>query len=338
MEPRFGYHFSRVRVHTDAQAAELARAVNALAYTVGQDIVFGAGRYAPETDDGERLIAHELTHTIQQNETKSLQRAAASSDPEAMLDRAISIVQQVLDAIDSSAGEGQSISPENEERAGNLRVVLDNLLDLKGSGNSDEMFKAAKPIVAAAEGGSSGGESSGAMQRKSIVNPDSDSLEREAEAAAGRISQGHQASDLLLGGASQFVDPMVQRQGGPAEATMVGLGVAAGPVGWAALAAVGIVALIAAGVYLATRPRSETRTRERARPREGETGRRGDCNAMMSACLLTSLADQPGSVFGQSRCLWCAEVCRREGGVWPGFATSTAGQVRCDFWNFPGTE
>jgi hypothetical protein len=47
MEPRFGYDFSQVRVHTDARAAESARAVNALAYTVGRDVVFGAGQYAP---------------------------------------------------------------------------------------------------------------------------------------------------------------------------------------------------------------------------------------------------------------------------------------------------
>lgn len=67
MEPRFGHDFSRVRVHTDAQAAESTRAVNALAYTVGQDIAFGAGRYAPETTAGKKLLAHELTHTLQQS-------------------------------------------------------------------------------------------------------------------------------------------------------------------------------------------------------------------------------------------------------------------------------
>lgn len=66
MEPRFGHDFSRVRVHTDAKAAESARAVNALAYTVGRDVVFGKGRYAPQSSAGQRLIAHELTHVIQQ--------------------------------------------------------------------------------------------------------------------------------------------------------------------------------------------------------------------------------------------------------------------------------
>jgi hypothetical protein len=67
MERRFGHDFGRVRVHADAKAAESARAVNALAYTVGRDVVFGAGQYAPGTATGRRLLAHELTHVVQQD-------------------------------------------------------------------------------------------------------------------------------------------------------------------------------------------------------------------------------------------------------------------------------
>jgi hypothetical protein len=66
MNSRFGHDFSRVRVHTDAQADESARAVNARAYTVGSDVVFGAGWYAPGTKEGQRLLAHELVHVVQQ--------------------------------------------------------------------------------------------------------------------------------------------------------------------------------------------------------------------------------------------------------------------------------
>jgi hypothetical protein len=66
IEPHFGQDFSRVRVHTDAKAADSARSVNALAYTVGQNVVFGAGQYAPGTAAGQRLLAHELTHVVQQ--------------------------------------------------------------------------------------------------------------------------------------------------------------------------------------------------------------------------------------------------------------------------------
>ena len=66
MEQRFGHDFSRVRVHSGAAAEQSARDVNANAYTVGHDIVFGAGRFAPGTHEGRRLIAHELTHVVQQ--------------------------------------------------------------------------------------------------------------------------------------------------------------------------------------------------------------------------------------------------------------------------------
>lgn len=66
METRFGYDFSHVRVHTGQRAAESARDVDALAYTSGQNVVFGTGQYAPGTQSGRRLLAHELAHTIQQ--------------------------------------------------------------------------------------------------------------------------------------------------------------------------------------------------------------------------------------------------------------------------------
>lgn len=68
-EPRFGYDFSQVMVHADAQAAELARAVKAKAFTMGRNIVFGAGRYSPGTFSGKKLLAHELTHMVQQKAT-----------------------------------------------------------------------------------------------------------------------------------------------------------------------------------------------------------------------------------------------------------------------------
>ncbi len=79
MEPRFGHDFSQVQVHTDAKAAGSARAVNALAYTVGRDIVFGARQYAPDTTAGKLLLAHELTHVVQQGQFGAM--AAAQAKP-----------------------------------------------------------------------------------------------------------------------------------------------------------------------------------------------------------------------------------------------------------------
>jgi hypothetical protein len=66
MEGRFRHDFGNVRVHADTLAAESAAAVNAEAYTVGQELVFGRGRFAPSTPSGRRLLAHELAHAVQQ--------------------------------------------------------------------------------------------------------------------------------------------------------------------------------------------------------------------------------------------------------------------------------
>jgi hypothetical protein len=66
METNFGHDFSDVRVHTGGQASESAKSVQAQAYTVGNDIVFGGDNYAPDTSSGKRTLAHELTHVVQQ--------------------------------------------------------------------------------------------------------------------------------------------------------------------------------------------------------------------------------------------------------------------------------
>jgi hypothetical protein len=81
MEPRFGHDFSSVHVHTDAKAAESARAVSAHAYTVGNDIVFGAGQFSPGTGAGRRLLAHELTHVIQQAGGRVQRTATRAASP-----------------------------------------------------------------------------------------------------------------------------------------------------------------------------------------------------------------------------------------------------------------
>lgn len=65
-EPRFGHDFSRVRVHTGSKSAQISRKLSANAFTVGRDIYFAAGQYDPKTSEGKRLLAHELTHIVQQ--------------------------------------------------------------------------------------------------------------------------------------------------------------------------------------------------------------------------------------------------------------------------------
>ena len=73
MESRFGHDFGSVRIHNDAAAARSAEAVGALAYTVGQDIVFGGGQYAPRNTPGRALLAHELAHVVQQRSAAVVQ-------------------------------------------------------------------------------------------------------------------------------------------------------------------------------------------------------------------------------------------------------------------------
>jgi hypothetical protein len=81
METRFGYDFSKVRIHTDGVAARSANSVNALAYTMGNDIVFAEGQYQTSIESGRRLLAHELTHVAQQDSNLSSNRISRKTEP-----------------------------------------------------------------------------------------------------------------------------------------------------------------------------------------------------------------------------------------------------------------
>jgi hypothetical protein len=83
MEPHFGHDFSHVRVHADAGAAESARSVDALAYTVGRHVVFGERQYSPNSMAGRQLLAHELTHVIQQQGVPASARLVQRKPPKA---------------------------------------------------------------------------------------------------------------------------------------------------------------------------------------------------------------------------------------------------------------
>lgn len=96
-EPRFGHDFSRVRVHSDVRTSEVARAVNARAFTVGRDIVFGAGQYVQGTTARRKLLAHELTHTIQQGAAANIQAPGKLSGINASLPVRKASLQRVAD-------------------------------------------------------------------------------------------------------------------------------------------------------------------------------------------------------------------------------------------------
>ena len=115
---RFGHDFGKVRVHADDAAAESARSINALAYTVGRDVVFGAGQYAPGTRAGQQLLAHELTHVVQQGEAGGALQRAPDDDP-------------VQEPDEDSTGFSQTVQDAlNDPKAAAEKLVIDQLNQL----------------------------------------------------------------------------------------------------------------------------------------------------------------------------------------------------------------
>jgi len=129
-EPRFDYDFSHVRVHTDARAAESARAVNALAYTFGCQIVFAADQYESASMSGQKLLAHELTHVIQQHGSHALspsgisepghatetEARAAESSPEVRPPLASASTATIQRQPGDSSGSGKEKKAASEKR------------------------------------------------------------------------------------------------------------------------------------------------------------------------------------------------------------------------------
>jgi Domain of unknown function (DUF4157) len=274
MEPRFGHDFTQVRVHTDARAAASAQAVNALAYTVGNHVVFGAGQYAPGSDEGRRLLAHELTHVMQQHSAPRLiQRQAAPGAATAMsteaadIDSQIVLVQQAIEQLREREAEDES--GEMAAHIRNLMTALSELRRVKASGTSEEQMRIANHFAALSQETLGATGPAPLLQRWAIgMGASADPLEQEAHAFADYITQDvlHQHQPATAPRPVAAACPRIQRQGGPAEATIT-LGVAAGPPGWVALAIVAVGVAVIGGVYLATRPRTYERAEERAEPR-----------------------------------------------------------------------
>lgn len=97
MEQRFGHDFSRVRMHSGADAEQSAQDVNANAYTVGHNIVFATGRFAPGTHEGRRLIAHELAHVVQQSEADGMNVDQSNDDKRGLSPIAHAVLQRKPD-------------------------------------------------------------------------------------------------------------------------------------------------------------------------------------------------------------------------------------------------
>jgi len=131
-EPRFGRDFSDVRIHTDGEAANFSRSINARAFTLGNTMMFGSGNYQPQSREGKRLLGHELTHVLQQEQTNlPPQRQTIplelrtsvdlTSMSETELQERYNLIVQTLLQFDYSSNE----TAELEAEAGQIGVELD---------------------------------------------------------------------------------------------------------------------------------------------------------------------------------------------------------------------
>jgi flagellar motor protein MotB len=146
MEGRFRYDFGRVRVHTDERAAESARAVDAHAYTVGRDIVFDAGRYAPQTRAGQHLLAHELAHVMQQAPASGTDSEALPIDePDSALERQADVAGQRVGSPDEHPTTTTSSPVIQRQRGGapevgSVSTVGDLILRVNDAGQIEFLY------------------------------------------------------------------------------------------------------------------------------------------------------------------------------------------------------
>jgi Domain of unknown function (DUF4157) len=272
-EDRLGEDFGDVRIHDDARAAASARSLHALAYTVGRDCVFASGQYAPETAAGRQLLAHELVHVLQQTGRRrdrtgtshALQRQAEPG--EAAASEADDVLKPIIAGLEEALRKLEEQEPGTEVPDGgsmpnqsDLETALREVRRVDVEGTPAEKATIAAQFAQALERETKPESTPAAAEpavqaRREGTAKGLDKLEREAETIADAVMQGQ----ALRSGAADVTpidhaSPLVQRQGGPAEAA-IGAGVAAGPPGWILLAAAGVVVLGIAVVYVATRPK-----------------------------------------------------------------------------------
>jgi hypothetical protein len=129
MGARFGHDFSTVRVHDGADADRAAQAISANAFAVGEDIVFAEGRYAPETAQGQRLLAHELTHVVQHDRTASGTDPLALADAAMTLSRPADAAEQEATTTAGDIAGGQSVQVQTAPAAVVSRDLMDWVSD-----------------------------------------------------------------------------------------------------------------------------------------------------------------------------------------------------------------
>lgn len=192
MEPRFGHDFGDVRLHTDAGAAESAAAIDAQAYSVGRDVVFGAGYYAPANIAGQRLLAHELTHVLQ---------SRASSRPAVRRQAATSSTTLTVPPNVCNPGQSREIAPAVATAQQWLRTADTRLTTYMGA--------MAAP-GSAPTGGSllrhfAASDAATARYVQNRIRRIADLLRTDASAPSPLTVQCHTMTDLSCGGAAAYV-------------------------------------------------------------------------------------------------------------------------------------
>ncbi len=139
MEGRFGEDFGDVRVHTDADAKASAHEVKAKAYTVGKDVAFGEGHYAPDTREGKKLLAHELVHVVQQRRGGATPAQSADSAHEqeaAAVSKAIGAGGQAVN-VRGATGVGLARAPDEQLEAASAEDLWRLIQGLRGFSATD---------------------------------------------------------------------------------------------------------------------------------------------------------------------------------------------------------
>ena len=260
MECHFGHDFSQVRVHSSIDAALSAQALNAHAYTVGSHIVFGSGRFAPGSQDGRRLLAHELAHVVQQSaaptQTKQLQRqnggdgasdmAPAQAETSGPQKELAEMVATLRDAI-ASQGVDPSADPEPTAAPNTKAGLLQTLAILEALLATGTPEKQQAVIDSIHQASSTAGSKPMAQQKSVSISNPGDPLEQEADAAAesvlSRVAYVPRLSRVPVDGPALTV----QRQTVPWPL------VECGPVCWAILAA---IVLAEGAAYISTRKKT----------------------------------------------------------------------------------
>ncbi|MEO8862524.1 MAG: DUF4157 domain-containing protein [Ginsengibacter sp.] len=147
-EPKFNRDLSKVKIHNDANAAKSSQSINALAYTIGDHIVFNQNQFNPESDNGKKLLAHELTHVMQQRPTNIIYPKQTYFNTEGITDaRTVNGVKAVKKIIIATLSDPASVLyPYIKDKLGNLPAILDKMR-ITSAAEFGHSYKSLKHIV-----------------------------------------------------------------------------------------------------------------------------------------------------------------------------------------------